>query len=449
MSATPLRVNDLIDRAKITPLQYTVFILCGLAFGLDGMDTQLIGYIAPALLADFGVPRTALGPVFSSGLVGLFIGALILSPLADKFGRKFVIIASVFTFGFFTLLSTLSGTIEHLAIWRFLTGLGLGAAISNILALVSDYAPTRRRSTILMLMAATNPVGAVLGATLASYLVPVFGWRIMFIIGGVLPILLCAVLWFKLDESLSWLVLKGRDKRQSQAIAEIIGGPLGDTPLIVEQGAGMGYKEFLTQYLSQRINLINTVAVMCVYFMIMFDMFFLGSWLTTLLTETGMPTKEAIHVSSLFQTGGLVGMLILAFALSKLTMRFFAGMLIAACAVIVLTSYAIGMNIYLVSAMVFLTGFLLLPCLSGGGHAVVGKIYPVAIRATAFGLAFAAGRLGSVFGPVFGQNLHAWGFNTQEIFMLSAVPCVIAALAVMVVVRNSDKQAPAWKPVTE
>jgi AAHS family 4-hydroxybenzoate transporter-like MFS transporter len=444
-----LRVDTLIDRSKLSRMQLLVFILSALAFGIDGIDTQIIGYIAPSLLGFFHAPRTVLGGVFSAGLAGLLIGSLIVGPFADKYGRKNVIISSVSLFGVFTLISAFSSSIGELVLWRFVTGLGLGAAIPNLMALVSDYSPLSRRSTIIMLVASANAAGATLGGGLASYLVPLFGWRIMFYLGGAAPLVLAVFLWLYLEESISWLITKGRATREVIRIAERIGGPLEGATLVTDGVAGLHYGAFLKRYLCDRVNAANTLAIMFIYFMVMFEMFFVSSWATTMLTESGLTLKAAIQASSLFQTGGFVGMILIAFfAAGKDISRLFAWMLVASCAMIVATSFALGASPATISAMLFTTGFFLVPCLPSASS-MVGRTYPVAIRASAFGAAYAAGRLGSVFGPLFGQKLHALGLPGQLIFMLSSLPCLFAALAVLVVYRNSAAQRACLVPVTE
>jgi AAHS family 4-hydroxybenzoate transporter-like MFS transporter len=434
-----LDVSALIDRSKISGMQYCIYILAALTFALDGLDTQIIGYIAPSMLLAFHAPRTVLGDVFSSGLIGLLIGSLISGPFADKYGRKILIIASVSLFGVFTLVSAFSSSIHELVIWRFITGLGLGAAIPNVMALVSDYSPTRRRATVIMLVAAANAAGATLGAVLAGLLLPLFGWRAMFYFGGIAPLVLAVGLCFYLQESLSWLIVRKRAPELVQRLASRIGGALPGIRLVAQSEQGVDYKVFLTHYMKQPKNIVNTLAIMCVYFMVMFELFFISSWVTTVLVENGLSIKTAIHVSSLFQTGGFVGMILIAlFAAGKDITRLFMSMLVASCAAIVATSLALHAPLGVVSSMLFVTGFVLVPCLPGGSS-IVGRTYPVAIRATAFGIAYAAGRLGSVFGPLFGQKLHALGLSNETIFMLSALPCLIAALAVMVVYRNTSR----------
>ena len=174
---------------------------------LDGFDTQAIGYVAPALAKEWGLTKAALGPVFSAGLFGLMIGALTFGPLADRIGRKKIIVFSTLAFGIGTLATAFVHDVNSLLAIRFLTGLGLGGAMPNAIAMTSEFNPRRRRATMVMIMFCGFSVGAALGGFLAAGLIPQFGWRSVFVVGGIVPLLLVPVLAMRLPESVRFLVL--------------------------------------------------------------------------------------------------------------------------------------------------------------------------------------------------------------------------------------------------
>ena len=177
---------------------------------LDGFDTQAIGYVAPALAKEWGLTKGALGPVFSAGLFGLMIGALLFGPLADRIGRKRIIILSTLAFGVCALATAFVHDVNTLLAIRFLTGLGLGGAMPNAIAMTSEFNPRRRRATMVMIMFCGFSVGAALGGLLAAALIPHFGWRSVFVVGGVAPLLLVPILALRLPESVRFLALSGR-----------------------------------------------------------------------------------------------------------------------------------------------------------------------------------------------------------------------------------------------
>src|ERR1700716_1729813 len=197
--ASLVDVAGFIDRQPVGGFQIKLLLTCAAVLFLDGFDTQAIGYVAPALAKEWGLSKAALGPVFSAGLFGLMIGALVFGPVADRVGRKKVIILSTLAFGIGALLTAAVQDMTMLLVIRFLTGLGLGGAMPNAIAMTSEFNPQRRRATMVMIMFCGFSVGAALGGMLAAGLIPYYGWRSVFIVGGLGPLLLVSILGLKLS----------------------------------------------------------------------------------------------------------------------------------------------------------------------------------------------------------------------------------------------------------
>src|SRR6202165_1439794 len=193
-SASPVDVADFIDAQPVGGFQFRLLLTCAAVLFLDSFDTQAIGYVAPALAKEWGLSKGSLGPVFSAGLFGLMIGALVFGPLADRIGRRKIIIFSTLAFGIGTLATSVIDDVDGLLAIRFLTGLGLGGAMPNAVAMTSEFSPRRRRATMVMIMFCGFSVGAALGGFLAAALIPLFGWRSGFVVGGRAPLLLGSVL---------------------------------------------------------------------------------------------------------------------------------------------------------------------------------------------------------------------------------------------------------------
>jgi AAHS family 4-hydroxybenzoate transporter-like MFS transporter len=185
-----LDVQQFIDERRFSPYQWFVLILCFLIVATDGFDTAAIGFVAPSLAQEWHATKAALSPVMSAALVGLAIGAFAAGPLADRIGRKKVLVGSVLVFGALSIACAFAGSVTELAVLRLLTGIGLGAAMPNATTLTSEYAPARKRSFLVNTMFCGFTVGASAGGLVAAALIPQYGWRSVFVAGGLMPIVL-------------------------------------------------------------------------------------------------------------------------------------------------------------------------------------------------------------------------------------------------------------------
>src|SRR3954466_11259889 len=227
-SARAVDVQTFLNEHPFSPFQWLIFTLCFCVVLLDGFDTAAIGYIAPSLVAEWGVERPALAPVLSAALFGLAFGALSAGPLADRIGRKAVLVVSVLVFGAACLASAFSGGLTQLVVWRFLTGLGLGAAMPNAVTLMSEYCPDGRRATLTNAMFCGFPLGAAFGGFLAAWMIPQFGWRSVLIVGGVVPLVLTLLLLLLLPESVRYMVAESYPAERIKAVLRRISATVAD-----------------------------------------------------------------------------------------------------------------------------------------------------------------------------------------------------------------------------
>src|SRR5688572_29791456 len=203
-------VAPLIDAQPIGAFQMRAFLLCAAVLFVDGFDVQGITYVAPAISQTWQLPRGALGPTFSAGLFGVMLGALLFAPLADRVGRRRVIIASCVAFGIGTLATVWVDSLRSLLVLRFFTGLGLGSALPNAIGLASEYAPQRRRGLVVMFVASGISLGSIASGMAAAQVISTLGWRAVFAIGGALPLLLALALARWLPESIRFAALTPR-----------------------------------------------------------------------------------------------------------------------------------------------------------------------------------------------------------------------------------------------
>src|ERR1700753_963308 len=196
VSQTTIDVSALIEERPITGFQWRTLLVCLAVLFMDGYDTQAIGYVAPALVQAWRLDKAALAPVFALGLVGMMLGGLFFGPLADRFGRKRFIVICTALFGLFSLLTALTETPAQLMALRFLTGLGLGGAMPNAVALAVEYFPKRRRASAVTMVFVGFTIGAAIGGFAVAGLLRTYGWPVVFVIGGIIPLFLLSLVFF-------------------------------------------------------------------------------------------------------------------------------------------------------------------------------------------------------------------------------------------------------------
>jgi AAHS family 4-hydroxybenzoate transporter-like MFS transporter len=425
--ASLVDVAGFIDQQPVGGFQIKLLLTCAAVLFLDGFDTQAIGYVAPALAKEWGLSKAALGPVFSAGLFGLMIGALVFGPLADRIGRKKIIIFSTLAFGIGTFATAFIGDVNTLLAIRFLTGLGLGGAMPNAIAMTSEFSPHRRRATMVMVMFCGFSIGAALGGLLAAALIPQFGWRSVFLVGGVAPLLLVPILALRLPESARFLALTGRAQAR---VAELLGqiDPRANftpaTQFVVHEPQLTGMPVL---HLFRERRTLPTLLLWVVFFMSLLDLYFLANWLPTVLNDLGASVSSAALIGSMLQVGGVVG----TFALGSIIDRFSFRALALVYFVAVFAVGAIGQlghSVALVTAAIFAAGF----CIVGGqiaANALAAGFYPTSVRATGVGWALGIGRVGSIVGPLVGGALLTAKWSTGSVFLAAATAAMCAALA--------------------
>ncbi|RMS66883.1 Benzoate transport [Pseudomonas syringae pv. aceris] len=283
-ASSTLDVQAFINAQPLSGYQWRVVALCFLIVFLDGLDTAAMGFIAPALSQDWGIDRASLGPVMSAALIGMVFGALGSGPLADRFGRKVVLVVAVLLFGLFSLASAYSSNIDQLLVLRLLTGLGLGAAMPNATTLLSEYTPERLKSLLVTSMFCGFNLGMACGGFVSAKLIPSMGWHSLLMLGGILPILLAAVLMVWLPESARFLVVRNRGaERIRKVLAPIAPKALaGITDFSVPEQKTVSSRNVLKVIFSGTYSA-GTLLLWLTYFMGLVIVYLLTSWLPTLM----------------------------------------------------------------------------------------------------------------------------------------------------------------------
>jgi AAHS family 4-hydroxybenzoate transporter-like MFS transporter len=422
--------DDLLDRWPVSRLQWRVIILCGLVVLLDGLDTQVIGYLGPALIAEWQLRPAQLGPVLSASLVGLMVGLLCVGVLADYYGRRVSILICVGLFTVFTLLMAFAQGVNDLMLWRFLAGIGLGGAMPNALALTGEYCPRRLRATLTILMFCGFSLGSIIGGLLAAVLLDSVGWRAVFLICAALSMVLLPLLLWLLPESLQFLLERKHDEPRVQAqLASINPQHDSATPLL-RRGAEKGLP---VTALFQEERAQGTVLLWLVFFCNLMVFYFLQSWLPTLFTNAGLSQQDAVLMSTLISWGGIVAGLLSGPLMDRYNpCLVLAGLYLGGTVFVAAMGQA---SAALLAAATFCAGF----CVSGAQKSVNAfavLFYPVRMRSTGVGWALGIGRFGSIFSPVIAGYLLSWGWGYGLLMQLAAAPMLVAAVAIYLVGRR-------------
>ena len=435
-----LTVNDLIDERPPSVFQITAIALCALVILFDGFDTQAMGFLVPSIAQDFAIPRASFGPALSAGLFGLMLGAMAAGPIADRWGRKSAIIASVFVFGVLSLLTARAGSLNELVLLRFLTGLGLGGAMPNAVSLASEYAPKRLQPMFVSAIFVGMAGGAVVASIVGGALMPIWGWRSVFVVGGLLPIALALVLLKVLPESLRFLAVIGADRKRMSAIVRRIAPDAADVPLapppVSERREGLPVKRLFTEGRAG-----GTVLLWIPFFMNLLILYFILSWLPSLLSDAGMPVSAGITAVATFSIGGIVGTLLQGplmktFGLyPPMAAEFVASLALVGLAALIFANFEL---------MIVVTFFLGISVqgAQAGLNVLAAMYYPTAMRSTGVGWALGVGRVGAIVGPLIGGAMLQMQWTPREIFLAGALPACIAAATVILSGRLQGKASP-------
>jgi AAHS family 4-hydroxybenzoate transporter-like MFS transporter len=431
LSGKSVDVVAVIDSAPVGAFALTIVLWCGAVALLDGFDTLAISYVAPVIAQAWQLPKEAFGPIFAAHYIGAAIGAAGFGMLADRFGRRTAIIGATALFGVFALATPLTHDFFSLSFIRAMTGLGLGGALSNVIALVAEYSPARARATLVSVMYTAFPLGGVLGGPLSAWLIHSHGWQAVFLVGGIIPLFLIAALTISLPESVRFLVAR---KASFTQVATLLGRVLPgkkylpeDTFVLLEeadpQSGDARRRIFSAEYMRP------TILLCLASFITQMVIVFVITWMPTLLQAAGIPLTRAIIASAVFSLGGIAGSVLL-------------GRIIGA-----QRSYQSLVLTYVASAFVIgtiglstLSWASLIAAVCLAGITIVGAqvnlsaysatVYPTEIRSTGLGWIVGVGRVGAICGALVGTAFVAAGITLEAQYLIVALPALVAAAAV-------------------
>ncbi|MDH7794228.1 MULTISPECIES: MFS transporter [unclassified Beijerinckia] len=433
-------VGEIINNTPINGFRGGIFAICFLVMMLDGFDTQAAAFVAPTLMAEWKLSPGTLGAMFSSVLLGAIIGAFLLGYISDRLGRRNILAACVAWFGIFNLATAFATTADTFVIFRFICGLGLGGAIPNVVAMVSEYAPEKRRATLISVTWAGFALGAVLGGLVSIPLISALSWHAVFVLGGLLPLILAPLILWKLPESVKFLSLSPKNNSTIAAIVRRI-NPQGtysadDTYTVRNEKLS----EAKISAIFQNGLALGSIFLCLALFMSLLLVYLFLNWIPLLLRASGLSLQNALLGTVIFNLAGIFGSIACSWLIDRnrkqgliiLIAVYFLG------AIAVASIGLVGPTFGAIMATVFLSGFLVIGVqLSLQG--VIAGYYPTAIRGTGIGWSQVVGRSGSLIGPLVGGSLVAAGFSPAQLFQISSAAPLLAALSLAIFLVFSRK----------
>lgn len=439
MADKTMRIGDVFSNSRFTPYQVLICGLCFLVTFLDGFDLTVVGVALPKIAEFLESEPTALGLALSAGQLGPLLGAVMLGMLADRWGRKWMLFLSAVIFGVFTLLTAFITTVEQLALYRFLAGIGLGGAVPNALTFGSEYAPRRVRAGIVSTMYAGMPAGAMVGGLFGAYLIPRFGWQALFVFGGCAPLLVGLVVALSLPESLEFLVRRGSDRDRARArriISRIAPALANDTEVQFVSSAvklpGVPVKRLFTEG-----RALTTVLLWLICMGALYLLWILNTWSPTLLRKSGATVEQYSLAYACLCFGAALSSIFMGRLMDKLNpfKVLQVGFVLASLSLVAFGIGASSGSFTVVAILSVVCGI----CINGsqtGTLAVATISYPSDIRGTGIGWAYAVAKIGAMLAPIVGGFLLSRNWSVSQLCSANALAGLMTAGGLIILQRH-------------
>jgi AAHS family 4-hydroxybenzoate transporter-like MFS transporter len=392
-------VASVLDEGRWSGYQKLLVAGTALAIILDGMDNQLLGNVIPALMKEWSLPRAPFTTVLALGPLGMILGGTVGGALGDRIGRRTALVCSVLAFAAPTLaIATVDG-VTMLGVFRFLAGLGLGGAMPNAAALASEYVPRKQRPFAVTLTIVCIPLGGTLAALFAGQVLPRYGWRALFVIGGLLPLLVALALFKLLPESPQFLAIRRERWPELAALLRRFGQEVGpESTFVVPTAAATVRSRASIRDLFAPALRRDTVGLSAAFFFCLLANYVGFNWIVAMLIGAGYAQVDASSALAAFNFGGVGGAVLGALVIqrlgSRITLMGMSAIAVASALAMTAMPLAPPMSAGLI-AMFALTGGLL-NAVQTTMYAVAAHVYPTDIRGTGVGTAVAVGRIGNV-----------------------------------------------------
>ena len=437
-----INVSELIDTSKINRFHMSVMFLCALILLLDGYDLVVYGVIMPFIMQEWGLTPIEAGAIGSYGMMGLILGAFIFGPLADKVGRKNVILFCLMDFSLFTALCYFSNGPTSFIIFRFLAGLGMGGIFPNIVALMTDYAPKKKKAFVINVVNSGFPLGGLIAAACGVFLLPVLGWKSLLLMAGI-GLLLIPFIYLYLPDSPNFYVQKSKQNKLVQILKKV-------SPEYVPQ-SNDSFEISITKKdkmpaikIFENGRVISTFMIWIIFFMTFLLLYFLYTWLPALMMNYGYPTNSSIMFLLLMNLGAILGALLGGWLSDRWSVKKVLTMMHFLLAVSFLLLALKPSSLLLLNLILLLAGTAI-GASNGLAYIFASVFYPVNTRSTGTSWASGFGRIGSAIAPSLGGILLSMNYPFNINFLLITIPSILAIAAILLV-RDKQKKAEVGSP---
>jgi benzoate transport len=423
-------INEFIDNGSITSQQILVVSLCFIFNMLDGFDITAMAVVASPVSVDLALTPDLLGWIFSFALAGMMVGAMALAPIADIIGRRALIILSLMIVGISVIMTSKVESLTPFMLLRFISGMGAGALLASQASLAAEYSPDKYRALSVAIVTAGYPTGAMMTSVVAGYILPEYGWRMMFLFGGVVTVSMVIVAWLMIPESLKYLI----EKKPNNALEKINKILLKlNAPSINELPPSNNDREVTVSMIGNMRMLLSpkfrklSLMLWASFFCAFGTLYFLMSWIPKLMENAGYDMAVGRDAFLLFNLGGVIGIYLLGILSVKwkLTNLILNLSLVSAVSMIIFALVPNQLNILFI--LILLIGILQQSAFTGL-YGVAAKAYPTEIRSTGVGWAIGLGRSGAVAGPAVAGYLILAGYDMSANFIFFALPMIVCGL---------------------
>jgi len=433
-----MNITAQVDHGPMSRFQIVAIMVCIVINMMDGFDVLVIAFTAPSISAEWQLSNASLGWLLSSGLLGMALGSLVLGPLADKIGRRNLILLCLLVISSGMLLSAFSQDVAQLTALRLFTGLGIGGILPGLNTIVSEYSSLRWRSFWVSFLQTGYPIGATLGGILTVFLIAEFGWRSAFVLGAVASFAMIPIVWRFLPESLDYLLTNRPPdalSRINHLLSRMGRSEIEQLPQVT--GASERPKTGYADLFSNSLLRNRTILLCIAFFVMMLTFYFVMSWTPKILVDSGLSAQQGISGGIILNVGGIIGSMLLGYMSSRLPLVRLIQVYVALTAILMILFAQVSGQIGVMVIVAVCLGFFMFGSMVGL-YALAPHLYPTQSRSAGISLAIGLGRIGGVAAPIIVGFLFEAGVEKTDGYIWFAVPLIITIVALVLLGRGSN-----------